>query len=190
MQVLDKAKAICEESPLFLQCVACQTPIVVPTCDIRNRPILWHLACCCHPLHLDCLAPLGCPHAMSPSTKCPRYVHDPGVYLLGSPILHCLYICFLSSYENLKPETAWAKIQSPPCFMLWGCGENEGAQRRAALRFSSPFFSMETSTLMFMAWWWMVILLMGLLISDVSYVHSYMSCLELTSFHFLYVKSN
>jgi hypothetical protein len=118
-QVLDKAEEMREESPPFLRCVACRTPIVVPTCDVGNRPILWRLAHCRHPLHLDCLAPLGRPHAISPSTKRPRYVHDPGAYLPGSPTpVLCLYICSISGYENSKPEAARAKVRSLSYFTL------------------------------------------------------------------------
>ena len=66
--------------PARLRCAACRIPILVPTIDVGHRPILWRLAHCRHPLHLDCLAPLGRPHAISRTTQRPYYVHNPGSY--------------------------------------------------------------------------------------------------------------
>ena len=63
--------------PESLRCAACRIPI--PTMD--HFPDLWRLAHCRHPLHLDCLAPLGRPYAVSRATQRPYYVHNPGSYL-------------------------------------------------------------------------------------------------------------
>jgi len=77
-----------------LQCVACRRPILVATIDIGHHPILWRLAHCRHPLHLDCLAPLGRPYAISRTTQHPYYVHNPhpGLYIFtASP---CIMLTF------------------------------------------------------------------------------------------------
>ena len=66
-----------------LRCVACRRPILVPTLDIGHHPILWRLAHCHHPLHLDCLAPLGQPYAISGVTQRPRYAHNPGSFFFS-----------------------------------------------------------------------------------------------------------
>jgi hypothetical protein len=62
-----------------LRCAACHRdiPIPNPTIDSGHYQIWW-LAHCRHPLHLDCLAPLGRPNAISRVTQRPYYVHDPG----------------------------------------------------------------------------------------------------------------
>ena len=57
-----------------LRCAACQIPILNPTIGSGH----WQLAHCRHPLHLDCLAPLGRPYAISGVTQRPYYVHNPG----------------------------------------------------------------------------------------------------------------
>lgn len=65
-----------ERLPERLQCVACHISIVVPFIQVGSDfPVLWRLAHCRHPLHLDCLAPLGRPYAIHP-----YYVHNPGFY--------------------------------------------------------------------------------------------------------------
>ena len=69
-----------ELPPERLQCTACHIPIIVPTnnSDHSESPVLWRLAHCHHSLHLDCLAPLGCPYAISKATQRPYYIHNPG----------------------------------------------------------------------------------------------------------------
>jgi hypothetical protein len=66
-----------------LRCAACHIPIPIDSGHYQ----MWRLAHCCHPLHLDCLAPLGRPNAISGVTQCLYYVHSPG-------------FSYLSSYDN------------------------------------------------------------------------------------------
>ena len=84
--------------PERLQCAACHIPIVTPTgtVDADHFPVLWRLAHCRHPLHLDCLAPLGHPYAISRVMQRPNYVHNPGSYF--SLCNHHYYV------NNLTPQ--------------------------------------------------------------------------------------
>jgi hypothetical protein len=72
--------------PERLQCAACHIPIIVPSSASTGTvdhllPSFWRLAHCRHPLHLDCLAPLGHPYAINRTTQHPYYVHNPGFFI-------------------------------------------------------------------------------------------------------------
>jgi hypothetical protein len=80
--------------PEGLRCAACRIPILIPTLDGGHCPVLWRLAHCRHPLHLDCLAPLGRPYAISRTTQRPYYVHNPGSYFSSPPYEITLTLTF------------------------------------------------------------------------------------------------
>ncbi|KIM35211.1 hypothetical protein M413DRAFT_14679 [Hebeloma cylindrosporum] len=62
---IDDDSRLSEPPAERLRCVACRQPIVVETLDIGNEPLLWWLAHCRHPLHLDCLASLDNPTVLA-----------------------------------------------------------------------------------------------------------------------------
>ena len=103
--VPDGAQEAFEPPAERLLCVACQGPILALTIDIGHHPILWHLARCHHPLHLDCLTPLGQPYAVSGVTHRPRYIHDPG--LSNCAFFPCInYTNFGNLSCHTNPKTA------------------------------------------------------------------------------------
>jgi hypothetical protein len=63
-----------------LRCAACHIPIPIDSGHYQ----MWRLVHCRHPLHLDCLSPLGHPNAISGVTQRPYYVHSPGFSYLSS----------------------------------------------------------------------------------------------------------
>lgn len=124
--------------PESLRCAACRIPI--PTMD--HFPDLWRLAHCRHPLHLDCLAPLGRPYAVSRATQRPYYVHNPGSYLSYFLYNHSyVNIRKSSCHTNPKAKTTQPTVWLPPNLTFRRCAEDENMALPSRRMWPSPVLS-------------------------------------------------